>query len=602
MQGSDSEDYFVDPLSEDTTHNSEEEEEESGYTSVTTSPHSSLEGSSSSFASVRIDSQSFSEDGGGPESPPSTGFCHNRSWKRCWRRPDDGSSTPLPKKQLFVIGCIFMSEIFSLSMLFPFVAFMVADFGITNNDSEIGYYAGVLASCFSIAQFISSFWWGTWSDRVGRKRVLMIGMSLSTLAVLFFGLSLNYYWAVAARFAHGIVNGNIGVAKSYIGDITDKTNQSAGLSFVSVIIGVGVILGPTIGGYLSEPVDKYPLIFKTGHYHTVVFDKFPYLLPCMVSALISFIGLIGGAYFLKDVRQKATEVSEEEVSETDKCETISLSSDTEEQNIEKEEEIYLTRCQRTKDWITSTRLYTTITDGNTGLCCILYAFLTFCVLVFVEVFSLWVILDYEDGGLNFSSNDIGTTLAVVGVTIVVYQFFFYNMLAKKYGTLFLFRSALALLIPVLGGFPMINAAHEFGTVLIWVLVISLSIVRGVAATTAFTASFSLVNNACSPAIRGSANGLSESMAAISKSIGPVIGGVIFAWSVGNGLFPPLNYYLVFEVLAFISFLAIMLSYKLDNSIDNPVVDPNKLPQPDLSIDETRPLLDKHDDNKDLSIL
>ncbi len=90
--------------------------------------------------------------------------------------------TPLPMKELFVIGCIFMSEVspsylqakgvqyffalnrianectvqvFSSSMLFPFVAFMVEDFGITDNKSDIGYYAGALASCFSFAQFIS---------------------------------------------------------------------------------------------------------------------------------------------------------------------------------------------------------------------------------------------------------------------------------------------------------------------------------------------------------------------------------------------------------------------------------------------------------------
>ena len=90
--------------------------------------------------------------------------------------------TPLPKS--FIIICIILfSESFVVSMLFPyvvtqlaqclhmhthppvyhryitsvyrFVAFMVRDFGVAKNDSEVGYYSGVLASAFFLGQFSS---------------------------------------------------------------------------------------------------------------------------------------------------------------------------------------------------------------------------------------------------------------------------------------------------------------------------------------------------------------------------------------------------------------------------------------------------------------
>ena len=52
-----------------------------------------------------------------------------------------------------------------------FIGFMVEDFGIASSTKEVGYYAGLIASTFNIAQFISSFWWGTLSDKCDLKIV-----------------------------------------------------------------------------------------------------------------------------------------------------------------------------------------------------------------------------------------------------------------------------------------------------------------------------------------------------------------------------------------------------------------------------------------------
>jgi MFS family permease len=86
-----------------------------------------------------------------------------------------------------------------------------------------------------------SFWWGVWSDKVGRKRVLMVGMAGSLVSVLMFGLSVNFAWALITRTIHGLLNGNLAVARSYIGDVTDGTNQARAMSVTSLIYGLGVI-------------------------------------------------------------------------------------------------------------------------------------------------------------------------------------------------------------------------------------------------------------------------------------------------------------------------------------------------------------------------
>src|SRR6266540_4705167 len=54
-----------------------------------------------------------------------------------------------------------------------------------------------------------------------------------------------------------------------------------------------------IGGYLSNPVDKYPDIFG----NCTFLKEYPYFLPCFVAALVSFTGLIVGYFMLPETRK-----------------------------------------------------------------------------------------------------------------------------------------------------------------------------------------------------------------------------------------------------------------------------------------------------------
>jgi hypothetical protein len=69
-------------------------------------------------------------------------------------------------------------------------------------------------------------------------------------------------------------------------------------------------------------------------------------------------------------------------------------------------------------------------DVDVVICALLYGLLTFSVLVFVEIFSLWAINKPEVGGLDFSSTDVGAALAVAGLTMVVFQLFIYPTLGS----------------------------------------------------------------------------------------------------------------------------------------------------------------------------
>ena len=85
---------------------------------------------------------------------------------------------------------------------------------------SLGKNAGYLGSAYFVGSFTGSLLWGWISDKIGRRPVLLMGM-LGTLATeLLFGFSQNFAWAIAARFLWGLLNGNLGVAKTYISEVS----------------------------------------------------------------------------------------------------------------------------------------------------------------------------------------------------------------------------------------------------------------------------------------------------------------------------------------------------------------------------------------------
>lgn len=92
-----------------------------------------------------------------------------------------------------------------------------------------GQKAGYLGSAFFVGNFIGSFAWGWASDVFGRKRIMITGLVFTIFTELLFGFSQNFAWAVTARFLWGLLNGNLGVAKTYISEVCPGTHTHNGI-------------------------------------------------------------------------------------------------------------------------------------------------------------------------------------------------------------------------------------------------------------------------------------------------------------------------------------------------------------------------------------
>ncbi|RUS31665.1 hypothetical protein BC938DRAFT_477342 [Jimgerdemannia flammicorona] len=94
--------------------------------------------------------------------------------------------------------------------------------------------------------------------------------------------------------------GNVGVSKSVLGEITDNTNQPMAFALFGFCWGIGGIAGPVLGGLLSWPATQFPTLFGTNAF----LIRFPYFLPCLVSAIISLLGFVVGYLFFEETNPR----------------------------------------------------------------------------------------------------------------------------------------------------------------------------------------------------------------------------------------------------------------------------------------------------------
>ena len=126
-------------------------------------------------------------------------------------------------------------------MIIPLSPVLARDFGAS------GLQVGLLISVYSLAQFFSAPLWGRWSDRIGRKPVLLAGLAGTAAAHLLFAFSVNLTTLFLSRAIAGIFGGTIGVGLASIADLTNEKERSKNMGLVGLAFGLGFTLGPALG-------------------------------------------------------------------------------------------------------------------------------------------------------------------------------------------------------------------------------------------------------------------------------------------------------------------------------------------------------------------
>ncbi|MDH7515355.1 MAG: MFS transporter [Bacteroidota bacterium] len=170
------------------------------------------------------------------------------------------------KRALAIVFLIIFIDLLGFGIVIPILP-LYAKRGFGMPDALIG----VLVSSFPLMQLVFTPFWGKWSDRIGRKPVLSIGLLFTMTGYVLFGLASSVPVLFLSRMLAGIGGSNIGAAQAFIADSTGGHERAKGMGLVGTAFGLGFVFGPVIGGLLS---------------------RYGYAVPGFSAACLSFLALL----------------------------------------------------------------------------------------------------------------------------------------------------------------------------------------------------------------------------------------------------------------------------------------------------------------------
>jgi DHA1 family multidrug resistance protein-like MFS transporter len=144
-------------------------------------------------------------------------------------------------------------------VVIPIIPFYMESFGAGGTE------LGMLVASYAVMRLIFGPVWGTLSDRVGRKPILMIGVLGYAITMIWFGLATQLWMLFAARILSGILSSATSpTTMAYIGDSTSKEERGRGMGILGAAVGLGTIFGPLLGGFLGENSLAIPFFIAGG--------------------------------------------------------------------------------------------------------------------------------------------------------------------------------------------------------------------------------------------------------------------------------------------------------------------------------------------------
>jgi DHA1 family tetracycline resistance protein-like MFS transporter len=141
-----------------------------------------------------------------------------------------------------------------------------------------------IIAIYSLAQLISTPFWGRMSDAYGRRPILMFSMLGAVASYLMLLFADSLWMLFASRALAGMMAGNISAAFAYVTDISDEGSRARSLGLIGAAFGLGFTLGPALGGMLAGNDPESARV----------------LLPAAFAAVLSVIAFLGTWWFLPE--------------------------------------------------------------------------------------------------------------------------------------------------------------------------------------------------------------------------------------------------------------------------------------------------------------
>ena len=189
-----------------------------------------------------------------------------------------------------ILFLVVLIDLIGFTLVIPFLTYFIQDLASGDGFTDVGQrdlWVGIVLAAYTFGQFLFTPILGSLSDRIGRRPVIMFGLLSNTIFFIAFGLAQGLWFALIVRFLAGAGNGNIAVARAYIGDVSTDEQLKARMGVIGAAFGLGFMVGPFIGGILTDPYSNFG-----GYFETSWWESHPYFLPCLFAGILSLMSFI----------------------------------------------------------------------------------------------------------------------------------------------------------------------------------------------------------------------------------------------------------------------------------------------------------------------
>ena len=383
------------------------------------------------------------------------------------------------KKHLFVLlACLFVVMI-GFGITLPVLAFYVERLALAGGSSRqsIVLHVTLLTSVYALMQLLFAPVWGCWSDRIGRRPLLLLGIAGFVMAQVLFGLATSLWLLYAARILGGILSSaTLPVSAAYVADLTTEKERSRGMAWVGTAVSLGVVVGPALGGLLSRR--DWHFDWSAGHLKVDSFST-----PFFAAAFLGLPTLLAALRWLPESLPPAV------ASDTVLARNTSAPAKA--------------------DWRTLVkRLSPLLVLALAG---------QFALTMFEGTFAL-----FAQAKFAFGPAEVGYVFVVCGLVMTVFQAGVVGFLADKVSEMTQIGTGFALMG---AGITLLATAQSKFLVFAFVALLSLGM--------AFIGPnlSALVSRHGGAKQAGASLGIQNAANSLGQSVGPALGGVLFIWQI-----------------------------------------------------------------------
>jgi len=388
------------------------------------------------------------------------------------------------KDALATVFLVVLVDLMGFGIVLPLIPFYASEFGAS------AVAVGLLYSIYSFAQLVFSPIWGSFSDRIGRRPIMLMSTFGAFLAYCLFAVSNSLWVLFLSRLIAGVMGGNISTAQAYVADVTTHEERAKGMGLIGAAFGIGFVVGPALATLLIHPAFSR---FFESHGLAGVADLIAqnkYALPGFFAAALSFLSFLLVIFKLPET-------------------------------VQKEKAADAARIVRPS--IFSRNFWTSLMEeGGTSSKHLLPLFMICIFLLALGQSSLYSAFPlFCKMRLSLDPEQVGMQFAAMGLIAVFVQGGLIRPLEKRFGERRLFLVGSTLMV---AGLALIPFAASPG-----VLTLFLSVLAAGASLNGPTLN-SLISKQADPSRIGYTMGSSQGFSALGRVVGPAWGGLLFGFS------------------------------------------------------------------------